>query len=1093
MVEGRAVSWAVVAGLAVARVAGAQDPAGIEFFEKKIRPVLAEHCHACHSAQAQSARKLKANLYLDSLEGMLQGGDLGPAIVPGDPDGSLLLRVIRHVEKDLKMPLDRPPLPAPLIADVEAWIRAGAPAPRANAAGPRRGPDPERVRAHWAFQPLKDPPVPEVKLAAWPRGPIDRFVLAKLEEKGLRPAPPADSRTLLRRLSYALTGLPPTPEETAAFQRDPSPRALENVVDRLLASAAYGERWGRIWLDVARYADTKGVFFVGDPRELLYPHAYTYRDWVVRALNEDMPYDRFVLHQIAADRLVEQDDTRPLAALGFLTLGRRFQNNIHDIIDDRIDVVTRGTLALTVSCARCHDHKFDPIPTQDYYSLYGVFAASREKTVPLVEGKEASEASRAYEAELRRLKRDVRGFLSARRKELLARWGGQVEAYLMAARAEQVARRDLHPKLVERWRVTLEAVREEFHPVWGPWNELAGLRDEPFARRAAELASDERVNPAVAELLAASPPATPEELARRYGELLAGAGAAHAPAPLREALYGEGAPLGIPLEASEDAEAGIEAFLDPAAREEFQALEARVLEHTTSAAAPPQAVSLQDRSSAPSPKVFIRGNPDRRGEEVPRRFLQILSGDPREPFRLGSGRLEMARAIADPGNPLTARVMVNRVWLALFGEGLVRTPSDFGLRSEPPSHPELLDYLACRFIEDGWSLKKLIRRIVLGAVYRQSVVEDPERRRLDPENRLLWTMNRRRLDLEALRDSLLCVSGLLEPTIGGPPVELTAPPFPRRRTLYGFIARENLPGLFPAFDFPEPAAHSPQRFTTTVPQQALYLMNSPFVQECARALARRAERRVEPLYGLVYQRAPTPQERALAERFIAGAGPGAVDPGGPQPRVWRYGTGAFDEQTARVKSFQEFAHWTGEKNLLPLATDKGLSWQAGPEMPDPKAGFAMLAAERGFPGPDLRHAVIRRWIAPRDGTVSIEATFAAPALFSEKSGDGVRGRIVSSRSGLLGTWTVRAGFTATRVEGVGVVRGDTIDFVVDCLGHAQHDTFLWAPLIRMDEAALEWNAASDFAGPPEAPPAPLTPWDRYAQVLLMSNEFMFLE
>ena len=596
----------------------------LEFFETQIRPVLVERCYRCHSSAAAT---LQGNLRLDTAEAMRRGGDSGPVIVPGDPAQSLMIQSLRY--ESYQMPPDAK-LPDEVVAHFVHWVEMGAPDPRHGGAnGPRQrlaGDTP-----HWAFQPpiLVDPP--SVRDSVWPRNEIDRFVLARLEQDGLSPSPPADGRTLLRRLSYDLIGLPPSAAESAILDSADPDAASRAAVDRLLQSRHYGQRWGRHWLDVARYADTKGYVFQEDRN---YPKAYTYRDWVIQAFNADMPYDRFIVAQLAADRL---DDPSAKPATGFLTLGRRFINNRHDIIDDRIDVATRGLMGLTVSCARCHDHKYDPITIADYYALYGVLGSSHE------------------------------------------------------------SKDDAAPLLL------LDS-------------------DKPY-----------------------------------------------------------------------------------------------------------------------DPVIFLRGNPANRGEAVPRRFIACLSQGQPKPFQQGSGRLEMARAIASPDNPLTARVWVNRVWLQLFGQGLVTTPSDLGTRSDPPSHSQLLDWLACRFMQEGWSTKWLIRRIVLSHVYQQASDDRPACRRIDPENRLLWRANRRRLDLEGLRDSLLVAAGRLDPTMGGPSVELTTQPFTTRRTVYGFIERQNLPGLFRTFDFAGPDTHSPKRPYTTVPQQALFLMNSPFALEQAIHLAGRDE------------------------------------------------------------------------------------------------------------------------------------------------------------------------------------------------------------------------------------------------------------
>ncbi|HEV3029058.1 MAG TPA: DUF1549 domain-containing protein, partial [Planctomycetota bacterium] len=405
-------------------VAGQESPAkpeDLEFFEAKIRPVLAERCYECHSTRA---KKLKGGLTLDTREGVLRGGDSGPTLVPGDPEKSLLMKALRGSDEALKMP-PRQKLSPDVIADFETWVKRGAPDPRVRAAGAGSG-DPNLARRHWAFQPIGNPQPPPVKSLAWVTSPVDRFVLAKLEERGLRPAPPADRRTLLRRVTYDLTGLPPAPEEVDAFLADPAADAFPKVVDRLLASPAYGEHWGRHWLDVARYADTKGYVY-GDREEARFVHSYLYRDWVVRAFNEDLPYDQFLIQQIAADQLPLGPDRRALAAMGFLTLGRRFLGVVHDIIDDRIDTLARGTMALTVSCARCHDHKFDPIPTADYYSLYGVFAGSVETTVAL---KDPSDPS--FAAELGKRQKALETVFAKKRDELLGRIRKKTAQYLAA-------------------------------------------------------------------------------------------------------------------------------------------------------------------------------------------------------------------------------------------------------------------------------------------------------------------------------------------------------------------------------------------------------------------------------------------------------------------------------------------------------------------------------------------------------------------------------------------------------------------------------------------------------------------------------------
>ncbi len=660
-----------------------------DFFETKIRPLLAANCFQCHGPTKQ-----ESDLRLDLRELAMKGSVDGPVIVPGKPEKSPLIQAVSY-HGEIKMP--PPPkgkkLPDAAINDLTTWVKMGAPWPDGPAvvAAGGTGMSMEAVKKHWAFQPVREPALPSVKNSAWVQTPLDDFVLARLEAKKLKPAPRADRRTLIRRATLDLTGLPPTPEEVEAFLADKSPEAFAHVVDRLLASPRYGERWGRYWLDVARYGDDAG--YIGDnkikERELTF--AFRFRDWVIQSLNADLPYDQFLVAQIAADLLPHKDNA-PLAALGYLTVGRKFINHRLEIIDDRIDVVCRGMMGLTVGCARCHNHKFDPIPQEDYYSLYGVLDASADKDLPI----------------------------------------------------------------------------------------------------------------------------------------------------------------------------------DPKADDK----------------SPDKVMALVDEPKHPKPHVFLRGNENNRGPEVPRRFLAALSGPDRKPFD-GSGRLELARRIASPENPLTARVLVNRVWLHHFGEGLVHTPSDFGTRSDPPTHPELLDYLAARFVRDGWSLKKLHRLIMLSSVYQESSNGSPEALATDSENALLAHMNRQRLDFEALRDSLLADAGELDETHGGPTVDILKEPFSRRRTVYAHIARQNVPGLFRAFDVASPDAHSPRRFVTTVPQQALFMMNGPFVVQQAQRLVKRSEiasisdpqERVRRMYRLLFAREPTSDELRIAGEFLAATG--KSDPGRP--------------------------------------------------------------------------------------------------------------------------------------------------------------------------------------------------------------------
>lgn len=847
---------------AITGLANDAPPEHAEFFERHIRPILVERCYECHSAKSNPP---KGGLRLDSPQAMRTGGDSGPVLDPGNPKNSLLVQAVRY--ESYEMPPDGK-LSDDVIANFEIWISLGAPDPRQESADAEsHAGDPLDARDHWAFQPLSTSDPPNVNDTEWPRTTVDHFVLSKLESEGLTPSHQADPRALLRRLNFALTGLPPSYSEMEAFAANPTEEAYAAAADRLLTSPHFGERWARHWLDIARYADTKGYVFQEDRN---YPAAPSYRDWVIEAFNKDLPYDRFIIAQLAADQI---DDASAKPAMGFLTLGRIFLNNAPDIIDDRIDVTTRGLLGLTVTCARCHDHKYDPIPTADYYSLYGVFASSKKSE--------------------------------------------NAEAPLMLVDAEQ------------------------------------------------------------------------------------------------------------PTE----------------------------------------------------PVVFVRGNPHNRGPKVPRQFLSCLSKEEQQPFKNGSGRKELAEAIASPDNPLTARVWVNRVWGHLFGQPLVTTPSDFGTRSDPPSHPELLDWLAMHFVAEGWSTKQLIRELVLSSTYRQSSADRPSCRQVDPENRLLWRMNRQRLEMEPLRDSLLVAAGRLDTTMGGPSVQLTQAPYSTRRAVYGFIERQNLPGFFRTFDFAGPDTHTPQRPQTTVPQQALFLMNSPFVLQQAERLAKRDEitsatspaDQVTQLYRTVLSRDPAPQELNVAVEFLTSAEHESEPIG---HGTWQYGWGAVDDATRQV-TFHELPHF--EKD----------AWQGGSALPDPALGWTRLTAIGGHPG-DSAHCVIRRWVAPAPGVVSISGVFRHP---SDK-GDGVRGRILAA-SGVSSEWTVQHSKQPTTLTGIPVEPGTTIDFITDLRNSIEHDDFHWNVTIELQSESaepLKWNSEADFCGP-----SLLSPLERLAHVLLMSNEFAFVD
>ncbi|MGO9600882.1 MAG: PSD1 and planctomycete cytochrome C domain-containing protein [Isosphaeraceae bacterium] len=915
--------------LLIAKGVRSEEP---DLFESQVRPLLAQHCYKCHGPVKQ-----KGGIRLDGADHLAKAvAGEGPVVVPGDPAHSRLIKAVLYSdESESKMP-PAGKLPDSAIDALSQWVKDGAAWPA------EKKPEEQKPRAavkkkHWAYQAVKRPEEPAVKDASWPASPVDRFILARLEARGVTPSPPADRRTFLRRLTFDLTGLPPTEAQIDAFDCDPSPDATTRLVDRLLGSRQFGERWARHWLDVARYADSKGPI---TKSEIAYPSAFTYRDWVVRALADDLPYDQFLIKQIAADCQMRVQNHPDLAALGFLTLGRKFEESKPDIIDDRLDVIFRGTQGVSISCARCHDHKYDPISIGDYYALYGVFAGAKEKHEVIIFGPQDRLAAQAHAAELFARSRDLEHFLEVERKHL---YGGdhrrKASAYLLAgqealnraaasanASASTVvaeptkedsnhARPDgLNPVVVELYKTVLENTRDIHHRVLAPWHAFAQLRPDEFATRgkilAAELAANEDPDKPLAvlvsRLFAGKPPADLADLAGRYGKLfaaisrkwdkqLAEADKADRPRPtelvddaedeIRRVICGPAAPL------DERAIGEINDKFDPERKAKLEALEKAVLDWKNDKSAPPLARVLEEPEEPPPARVFKRGKFEDPGEEIPRQFLPILAGPDAKPFTEGSGRYELAKAIASKDNPLTARVWVNRVWAHLIGRGLVGTPSDFGVRSDPPTHPELLDWLACALMEDGWSTKRLIRTIVLSRTYQQSSNDRADAREIDPANELYWRANRKRLELEPLRDAMLMTAGSLDLTVGGRSVNLADEPDCRRRTLYLAVRRENLPTLFRSFDFANPDMHVPARHETTVPQQALYLLNSPFVAEAARALDRRAwgetgddeVQWVRRAYRIALGREPGSQELDRARAFLAAASSASALVRGPGP------------------------------------------------------------------------------------------------------------------------------------------------------------------------------------------------------------------
>jgi hypothetical protein len=1107
------------------------DPGAIDFFETKVRPLLAQHCFACHGE-----KNVKGGLRLDSAEAFFKGGETGALVVPGHPERSLLIDAVGYTRDHVKMPPQGKLKPAH-IADLTTWVKMGAPwpgavqGPESKVQGPRpkvQGPK-SRVlgRAgsgpgtrdpglrHWAFQPVRDPAVPTVKNRGWVLSPIDAFVLAKLEARGLRPAPKADRRTLIRRVTFDLTGLPPSPEEIDAFLGDSSPDAFAKVVDRLLASPAYGERWARHWLDVARYADSNGL-----DENTAFGNAWRYRDYVVNAFNSDKPYDRFIREQLAGDLLPPAGDdaaaAERLTATGFLVLGPKVlaepdkQEMVMDIVDEQIDTMGKAFMGLTLGCARCHDHKFDPLPTRDYYALAGIFKSTRTMSTlstvaralerPLADrdavakqeahnrlvqakqdelkdaadrihaqaagalvakldryllaslearveparsagspdlnragtvlleaekfargdvqvstagfgdgigiiesaGRRAAFAeyeitlpsSAEYEIAIRYASGEPRPVrISLDGKSLNAEAAAQVtggfnppdqvwqtqavfpgEAGKHLLRIEQAAgalphldkialmpvsaaapapesaagrrsvspselarERGLDPELLRRSAAYILASKQRGHRVFEPWHLLAALPEERFAEEAPKLIAEWRVTgkmmtwlPPVAALFAGAPPRSLAEVAGRYGALFSNVNSSwnslvqrqkRQPSKLgdpdqealRQVLYGKDSAFGFDRP---------DRFYTPEARASLDALKTALADLQKNAPQPVAMVlAVEEAKEIASVRVHIRGNHLTLGDEAPRTFLRVISGENQTPIGPDrSGRLELAEWLTRPDHPLTARVMVNRIWQHHFGEGIVRSPDNFGKLGDRPTHPELLDWLAARFVgvpssgsgvpsrksrahesnsgpgtrdpgpgTRAWSIKAMHRLILLSNAYQMSATHDAKAALADPENRLLWRFNRRRLEVEAIRDSMLFVSGQLDRAMGG--TLLKTPNFgyvtndqsgnaaqydSARRSLYLPVIRNAVYDVFQVFDFVEPSFLNGKRANTTVAPQALFLLNGQMVMEQARVLAGQLleapapedDTRIRTAYLKAYGRPARPAEVSAALRYV---------------------------------------------------------------------------------------------------------------------------------------------------------------------------------------------------------------------------------
>jgi hypothetical protein len=784
-------------------------------FDQQIRPLLEQKCHSCHGPAKQ-----EGGLRLDSKKWTLKGGDSGAALTANNHEKSELYQRIISTDPDLRMPAKADAFTKEEQELIYRWVKEGANWTE-NEKDKLADRDPRLD--HWSFQPIKNPVPPKLETPQPARNPIDQFILSKAQEQGLTFSNMADRRTLIRRMYVDLLGISPVYEDVQSFIKNTLPDAETHLADELLASPHYGERYGRHWLDIARYADTMGYNFVNDNRHYF---AWTYRDYIIRAFNDDLPYDRFLKDQLAADLVHKgKQDQTALAALGFLTIGGRFIGDEHGRTDDQIDVITRGLMGLTMQCARCHAHKYDPLSMGDYYALFGVMRSTHE---PINYGEVASTITNL--------------------PVIAPPYGtaDQVREYEQKVQQELDKLRDLDVK-------TLEKIRKELEEKAKPY--IAKVKNHPYEQIFLR-----------------------EPIIKQYQKVLEEDGTLKAiPFPeLKDdqiSLIAERVKARITLE-------NLKQFMIQSEENNRTNKEKELGKlHGSHPGAPTRAMALYENDKPYKPVIFLRGNDNNRGDQVPRRFIEIFNTSLNlKNFEQGSGRVELADAITHPKNPLTARVIVNRLWMWHFGQGIVRTPGDFGLRGELPTHPELLDYLANYLIEHDWSIKAVQRLIVTSATYQLSSTPTPEALKKDPENRLWTHQNIRRLEMEPLRDTLLQHTIGLDDNMGGQPAQLFDAPYPVKRTVYGFVDRYKIDQEFRTFDFASVETSCPQRPYTTVPQQSLFMLNHELISQLSTELAQQIinnsqdktdGERISTLYRKLFQRQPTQNEITRLEQYLA--------------------------------------------------------------------------------------------------------------------------------------------------------------------------------------------------------------------------------
>ncbi len=944
-------------------------------YEQHIRPIFRQHCFDCHGAEEEKEGQLDLRL----VRFMTQGGESGAAFVAGQPDESLLIQRVRVGE----MPPGEAKVTAEELATLEKWIADGAKTarPEPESIGPGLGVTPEE-RAFWSFLPIKRPDIPAFDDEARVRTPIDALLLQEMQPHNLAFSADATQQTLMLRAYFDLTGLPPTPAEAERFLSDSSPEAYEQLIDELLLSPHYGERWGRHWLDIAGYADSEG----GTDADAERPWAWRYRDYVVHSFNADKPFDQFIIEQLAGDELagpqngdLTDEQIELLTATGFLRTaadgtgsGANNPEGQNQVIADTIKIISTSLLGLSVGCAQCHDHRYDPIPQTDYFAIRATLEPALDwqswKTPP---------------------QRQVSLYTAA--------------DHALAAEIEAEAQKVVAERTEKQTQFMAEALAKELGKYEEPLRtELRTAYETPAAER-----TDEQ-----------------KALLKEYPSVNISPGV----------LY----------------------QYNQAAADELKKFDAQIAE--IQAKKPPHEylrALVEPANHAPVTKLFHRGDyrspkfdvePASLTVTAPENERPIFSADDTELPSTGR-RLAFAKWLTNGRHPLVARTIVNRVWLHHFGRGLVGTPSDFGKLGTPPSHPELLDWLADEFMASGWRLSHLHKLIMTSTVYRQSSVKTPPLAELDPENRYYTRKPLIRLEAEALRDRMLATTGRLDRTLFGKPLPIKEDDAGQvivdenqlRRSLYIQQSRSRPVALMQAFDAPVMQINCEQRQSSTVATQSLMLMNGSFVLAQAGHLAELAE---------------SDPDTTLDEQVLASL-PDIPLPTSP----WQFGYGSYDPDASEAVTFQLIPHWTGS------------SWQGGAEMPHPEIGWVIANAGGGHPGGGAERAVIRRWISPYSGQLKIAGSLHHPS----ENGDGVRGRVVSSRAGLAGEWIAQHSTVETPINALDVEVGDTVDFITDCREHETSDSFGWSVTLTLsqdDGSDREWSSESGFHGPspPEPPP-----------------------